>query len=245
MDQDLSNKPNNIFIVGDSMTKILSANKISDKDIKVQIKSHPGGRISTLKNSLQSANVANTVQSAKVIVIHAGTNNVADADSPNSISDQMKETVASVKQTNPSAKFIISGIIPRKNDKLINGVINTTNRSLQKMCQEEGLFFQNNDQDFIKDNQPTTSLFYDHIHLNHDGARVFGSRLKFSIRAVLGLSNMQHLTDTGDRGNRGTKENFDTGRSFGRSQPRNPRYRRNNTVYMPVRQWAFRQPGWY
>ena len=48
------------------------------------------------------------------MVLHVGTNNIADADTPQEIAKQIKYTISSVRNINPSVKFVISNIIPRK-----------------------------------------------------------------------------------------------------------------------------------
>ena len=77
-----------MFVVGDSMTKVLSPVKLSDSRVKITVKSHPGGRVSTLKNTLCNGHYSSIVESAKAIVLHVGTNNDADADIPQEIAKQ-------------------------------------------------------------------------------------------------------------------------------------------------------------
>ena len=84
------------------------------------------------------------VESAKSIVLHVGTNNIADGDTPQEIAKQIKDTISSVRNINPSVTFVISSIIPRKNDILINSVICQANKALKKVCSEDGHNFQDN-----------------------------------------------------------------------------------------------------
>jgi len=93
-----------------------------------------------------------------------------------------------VRNINPSVKFVISSIIPRKNDKLINIVICQANKALKKVCSEDGQHFQDNDSDFLVNNQPIPSMYYDHIHLNRAGTYAFGTQLKHSISSVFNTS---------------------------------------------------------
>jgi len=97
------------------MTKVLSPVKLSDSRVRVTFKSHPGGRVSTLKNTFCNGHYSSIVESAKAIVLHVGTNNIADADTPQEIAKQIKYTISNVRNINPSVKFVISSIIPRKN----------------------------------------------------------------------------------------------------------------------------------
>ena len=65
---------------------------------------------------------------------------------------------------------VILGAV-RNNDKLINtcSVICQANKALKKVCSEDGHHFQDNDSDFLVNNQPILSMYYDHIHLNRAG----------------------------------------------------------------------------
>jgi len=156
-----SKQKDTVFVVGDSMTKVLSPVKLSDSRVKVTVKSHPGGRVSTLKNTLCNGYYSSIVESAKAIVLHVVTNDIADADTAQDISKQIKDTISSVRNINPSVKFVISSIIPRKNDKLINSVICQANKALKKVCSEKGHHFQDNDSDFLVKNQPIPSMYWD------------------------------------------------------------------------------------
>ena len=88
--QSASGKVYSAFIVGDSMTSILSRNKLSDTDLQVTIKSHLGGRLQDLHNTIIriAENDAEFICSADAILIHGGTNNLSDGDSPKSVTDQ-------------------------------------------------------------------------------------------------------------------------------------------------------------
>ena len=69
---------------------------------------------------------------------------------------------------------VILGAV-RNNDKLINtcSVICQANKALKKVCSEDGHHFQDNDSDFLVNNQPIPSMYYDHIHLNRAGTYAF------------------------------------------------------------------------
>ena len=98
------------------------------------------------------------VESANAMVLHVGTNNIVDADTPQEIAKQIKDTISSVRNINPSVKFVISSIIPRKNYKLIKSVICQANKALKKVCSEDSHHFQDNDSDFLVNNQPTNPI---------------------------------------------------------------------------------------
>lgn len=65
------------------MTMILSAAKLSNDNISVKIISHPG-RVPTIRKSISTTD---NIKTAKTVVIHVGTNNIADANTPQDITD--------------------------------------------------------------------------------------------------------------------------------------------------------------
>ena len=83
-----------------------------------------------------------SVKRAKAIVIHVGTNNVSDADQPQAIAEEMKNLADTISNINSGAKIIVSSILPRRNDKLVNQVIMTTNQTLKEVSEEKGYFLR-------------------------------------------------------------------------------------------------------
>ena len=74
------------------MTKVLSPVKLSAYNVTVRVKSHSGGRVSTLTNTLCNGQYSSIVESAKAIVLHVGTNTISDDDTPQEIAKQIKDT---------------------------------------------------------------------------------------------------------------------------------------------------------
>ena len=148
------------FIAGDSITSILSTKRMSDQKLKVNVKTHSGGRVRTVENSLikMAEDESSAIRQAQTDVLHVGTNNVSDADQPEWIADEMKDLANTIHNINKDAKIIVSSILPRRNDKLVNRVIGKTNQSLKNACEEKGYYFLDNTESFMKDNQPNSSL---------------------------------------------------------------------------------------
>lgn len=215
--QFASGKVYSAFIVGDSMTSILSRNKLSDTDLQVTIKSHVGGRLQDLHNTIIriAENDAEFICSADAILIHGGTNNLSDGDSPKSVTDQFEHMAETVKQINPECQIVISSILPRKNDKLANQLIKQTNESLKQLCDSKPYILMDNYEKLLANAVPNVTLYKDSIHLNAKGGKIFGEAISQTLRKVFNLA--QHSTQTSDE----QEQDFQYGRIPGRSLPNN------------------------
>jgi UDP-glucose 6-dehydrogenase len=109
---------------------------MSDCNVKVNTKTHSGGRIRTIENTFISMNDtdSNRIKDKDVILLHVGTNNISDADSSQYIVHELKDTIHTVKTINSKCKIIISLILPRRNDKLVNTIISETNNRFIDLC---------------------------------------------------------------------------------------------------------------
>ena len=107
---------------------------------------------------------------------------------PADITEEFCDTISTIKTMNPKSKIIVSSIIPRRDDKVVNIIIGKTNKSLQSMCKEKGFYFLNNDSAFIQDNVPCRILYRDNIHLNAKGGKVLGEHMRKTLNSVLGIT---------------------------------------------------------
>ena len=206
--------PRNAFILGDSLTKVLSTRRMSKMNLKVAVKTHPGGRVRTAENTI--LNIAQSdltyAKSIDAFVLHIGTNNVSDADTIETIIDEFKDITNTINNVNPKAKVIISSILPRKQDRLVNKAIQDTNKAVENWCQSEGYTFLDNSFNFSNNTSPDSSLYKDNIHLNSRGGNVLGTAISKQLELVLGLP------DSSDTfGNQDKVQNFQQGRSTGRN----------------------------
>jgi len=129
-------------------------------------------------------------------VLHVGTNNISDADNSDKVCEEIKHTIQSIKSANSDVKIIVSSVLPRKNDRLVNDMIEKTNTSLQTMCEESGHFFLNNSNTFIHQGLVDASLYRDNIHLNAKGGKTLGTSLRSALNNVLGIQQSPPLADT-------------------------------------------------
>ena len=168
------------FIAGDSITQILSTQRMSDSGLKMNIKTHSGARIRTIENSLikMADNDSSSIKQAKAVALRVGTNNVSDADQPQAISEEIKDLADTISNINRDAKIIVSSILPRRNDRLVNVVIITTVQTLTEMCEETGYHFFDNTPRFMISGIPDSSLYRDNMHLIPKGGKVLGMNIR-------------------------------------------------------------------
>lgn len=236
VENNINSMDNTAFIAGDSITQILSSKRMTDDNLKVNIKTHSGGRIRSVENSIiqLAEDEERCIKQTKAVVLHVGTNNVSDADQPETIVDEMKDLADTIKNINSGAKIIISSILPRRNDRLANNVITATNQSLRQACEEKGYHFLDNTSRFMKNSVPDSTLFRDNIHLNPKGGKLLGESVRQKLNTILGLSD----NSTPDSMDNGQQTNFHNGRQQGRRRFTNSR----DMMYMPV---PFFQPPWF
>lgn len=224
------------FVAGDSITKRLSAKKMSDQNLTVKIKSNSGGRIESVEKSITEASGSDKqfIQDVDLVLLHVGTNNVTDGDSAEMISSKLENAVIKIKSTCHKAKVVISSILPRKTERVIVNIINTTNGLLSDMCTKTGCYFLDNDKTMFKNGRPDFSLFHDNVHLNLEGGKIFGTSLRNTMESLLGLYQPENKkpevididNSDDDSINEGNNQHFQMGRYSGGSQ-RGP-FRTNN-----------------
>ena len=174
------------------------------------------------------------IKQTKAIVLHVGTNNVSDADQPETISDEIKDLADTIKNINNGAKVIVSSILPRRNDRLVNNVISATNQSLRQACEEKGYHFLDNTPRFMINSVPDSSLYRDNLHLNPRGGKLLGENIRQKLNTILNLSENSNPEFTNNR----QETNFQHGRQQGRRRVTN----KQDMLYMPI---PFFQPPWF
>ncbi len=160
---------------------------------------------------------------------------MSDGDSSESITKEFVNTLHTIESVNSQAKIIVSSIIPRRNDKMLNDKIKESNKALQSMCADKGYYFLNNDSGFLSYNAPDRSMFRDNIHLNAKGGKVLGVNMRNALNSVLGIQ--QSLTNV-----ESSHSNFHNGRYSGRG---NQFFNNREMVFMPAPQyWQNNRNPW-
>ena len=81
-----------VLIAGDDTTSILSPRLMTDNNMTVKIKTHRNGRVGTVENMLVKLADENSdyLKSLKAVVLHAGAGNIADAETSESVAEELK-----------------------------------------------------------------------------------------------------------------------------------------------------------
>lgn len=223
------------FIAGDDITRILSRNKMSDANLSIKIKSHPEGRLDTVENTLisMSQNEQDYICNTTAYVLHVGANNVSDGETPVEIARKSRDLADAIHSINPVGKIIISSILPRRNDKVVNNIISRTNQALSCLCGENSYTFLDNSPHFYRNGKPDISLYMNNIQLNAKGGKILGENMRQILNSVLSLEACPISVQVSGR----QQQNFHKGRLTGRrnlnSQP---------MMYMPM---PFFPPPWF
>lgn len=228
----------NVYVTGDSIVSALSTRRLSDDKMNVKIQTHPGARIINIENSFVQLNHKDHEYATKLdaTVIHVGTNNVAEADPPETVVRQVRDLVDTVKQTNPNIHVVISSILPRKRDKLVNNAIDNTNRELKDMCNGDDIHFLDNTPQFKPTGEPDNSLYRNDIHLNARGGFTLGENIKKKLSVIF---NIPH---TNEQYRYHPKDNFGAGRNIGRRQINQANYPADPGQNNMERQPRYRMP---
>ena len=187
-----------VFIAGDSVTSIFSKNKMSNTNLEFRIRSHSGGKLQDIHNTIiaMAEDEDEYICNTNAVIIHAGTNNLSDGDSVDDIVKQNKNIALTIQQINPDCRIIVSSILPRKNDKLANKVIEQTNECLRQLCDTNSFVFLDNKRNFTSDCQTNISLYKDNLHLNAKGGKVFGESICRTVQETLKLPAHNAQTTT-------------------------------------------------
>ena len=193
--QTAGERSHNVFIAGDCITSILSQNKMVHANIQVKIKSHSNGSLKDIHDTIitMAQDDDEYICDIDAFIIHAGTNNLSDGGSIESVTKQYKELAETVKHINYDCPIIISSVLPRKNDRLANQVIAETNRSLKQLCESESYIFLENTENFLSDGAPDASL-YKVYWFCHDAAQLFKHKQFFKLLSRELVSHYRPLT---------------------------------------------------
>ena len=178
-----------IHIAGDDTTSVLSPRLMTDNNMTVKIKTHRNGRVSTVKDMLVKLADENGdyMISLRAVVLHAGAGNIADSETSESVTEELKTVADTIRNVNPEAKILISSLVPRRNDTLTNKAIHDTNKMLKTVCTKHNYVFVDNCVNFLKDGKPDISLYKDTVNLNKKGGKFLRQDIKGSLNSSLGI----------------------------------------------------------
>lgn len=150
----------------------------------VVIKSFPGATIASLAWHVDKENVKLT--NFDFLIIHVGTNNIANGDDQESMQSDFGNLIARIKRKKSSIRIIVSSILPRPCDHSVTDkVIKDFNKCLRlEMAQDLGFRFVESWKAVTKFGTYRRYLFAKNdkgLHLNTEGSR----RLRYFFLRVI------------------------------------------------------------
>ncbi|CAC5420581.1 unnamed protein product [Mytilus coruscus] len=94
-----NNDKKNLFLIGSSTLKRMSARKMTTDKITTKVKTIRGGRIRDIEDCLIEYISEGKLDYVDVIAVHVGTNNVSDRDSVHTIINDYRNLIYTVKQS--------------------------------------------------------------------------------------------------------------------------------------------------
>ena len=226
------------FIAGDSLTRILSCKRMVDSNLDIKIKSHPGGKIWDIENTVINMAKDDTdfICNTDAVVVTAGSKNLSDGDPIEEAIEELCDLANTIRNINPECQIIISSILPRRNDKLANQIIRQTNQSLRQFCEKKSYHFLDQTDVFLSNGLPDSTLYQDNLYLNAKGGKVLGESIRAKLNSVLSLP----ISIARHQNSNQQEQNFQKGRNPGRRLYNNQhtlgRSMHNNQpmMYMPM-----------
>ena len=170
-DQGSPNSTRKVVILGDSMLSKLDGWKMSNREVKVKVRSFPGSTVRDLQDYIKP-----TLREApQGIIVHSGTNDIPSS-SPNTIVDSLVSLCTDIEKELPNTSIAISEIITRNDRQMLNTKIANVNKSLKSICT-----FRN--WGFISHNEINTAHLNSRgLHLNGEGLGMLASSLNKYIK---------------------------------------------------------------
>lgn len=236
-------KPTTVYIAGDSMTKRFSPSKMSDNNISFKIRSQPGAKTDTINNNIKQLkpDEKQYVQNCNFFLLHVGTNDVSNGESVDSILSGITSVINSVKSLNPDVQIVCSSILPRKSEKVVNNIVSSVNKEIKSLCEKFNYFFLDNDSFMVTNGRINYELFFDHVHLNASGVKLFCSNIRKFIESLKSVQPHQSIVSEvislDDSSSSFPSSGFNNGRSTGRrtrpNNNHNHHNHNNNNHYTP------------
>ena len=162
---------------------------------------------------------------------------------PERIIGEFKGVVDTVRNINSGGKVIVSSVLPHRNDKLVNKVIDQTNLALRKICDEKSCHYLDNYPLFCKNGMPDAAFYKDNMNLNAKGGKVLDESIRQKLNSILSVQENQIGVHISNR----TEQNFQKGRLPGRrnhnqNHNQNRQQAHQPMMFMPM---PFFPPPWY
>lgn len=123
----------------------------------------------------------------KVIVLLAGTNNLPDPDSPEQISEGIKTITQECQKRAPTAKIILTGILPRNDQMTLLPKIEATNSLLKRIADGKKIIYLDIARGLAdEEGKLYEGMTIDGLHLSVRGYQVWAEALKPILTKILG-----------------------------------------------------------
>ena len=184
---NLDDKPK-VYILGDSVTRAIDPSRMSGERLYIKVKSHPGAKINYITRNISTSKNKQDLAKYDMFIIHAGINNISNADNCISIIQDYEQLAHEIKQINGRTKIAISSILKKKYDKLSLKTVQDTNTLIQKMCSQNNYIYIDNSLGFTSSDGTANKILYrDEINLTNRGTSVLVKSMKASIFKCLNI----------------------------------------------------------
>ena len=187
------NRKKQVYLIGDSIAGQINVPMLG-KSTNTYVKRITASKLQDIEKHTQD------ITDARVVIIHTGINNLRDKEDIDSCMNLTVEAVNSMKEAAPSAKIVISKLIPIEDRELyIDGMLLNAKceKKLREIYGSEVMFIDNSN--FAEQGAPITKYFReDKLHLSNRGSLEFGNNLKQELNYILnqsGHENKIHETD--------------------------------------------------
>ena len=109
------------------------------------------------------------VRGKRLVILHVGTNDVANGVYIDRLCDMLKRLREMVLSISPQTRVVISGLLPRLDDPAMQNVVKQVNRKMKRWLRVNYLHHKR----FVHANQPVANVHsHDGLHLNAEGKRL-------------------------------------------------------------------------
>ena len=206
-DSIIIEQPSQSLLIGDSMLRDVKESPFPNTTVDCLRGAHISDVEQALKEDPQITTYAN-------IIVHAGTNDIAD-ENPNTIQD-LERLITSTQIKAPQAKVFVSSICPRRDR--FDAEVTEINKNIETLANTLDCTYVNHEAGFrFIDGSIDSNAYHDKVHLNRKGTGKLVRKLQ---SAVFKINRKNADTDVLEDQN--SEVDFEI--SPPRSQPRSRRY---------------------
>lgn len=188
------NRKKQVYLIGDSIAGQVNVPRLG-KSTNTYVKRIIAPKLQDVEKHTQE------ITDARVVIVHTGINNLKADEDVDSCVNLTVEAVNSMKEAAPSAKIVISKLIPVEDRELyIDSMLFNVKceKKLREIHGSEVMFIDNSN--FAEQGAPITKYFReDKLHLSYRGSFEFGNNLKQELNYLLNQSEHENKIRETDR----------------------------------------------